>query len=192
MGAQKIEPNEVIEFWQNAGRNKWFSQDDSFGKSIHEKFFRLWQTALSGRLREWQKSDEGLLALALILDQFPRKMFQNDPRAFCSDHDALKIARIAVENDADKRIEKDLRGFFYMPFEHSEKLSDQEQSIELFKSFHNAIKLLDAKQSRMNKRFSMTMILIADGWLHHLNRDINKTANFLLHLKVLSSSPLKR
>jgi len=134
MGTQQIEPNEVIEFWLDAGRNKWFGQDDSFGKNIHEKFFRLWQTALSGRLREWQKTDEGLLALALIFDQFPRKMFHNDPRAFCSDHDALKIARLAVEHNADKRIEKDLRGFFYMPFEHSEKLSDQEQSIELFKS----------------------------------------------------------
>jgi len=107
MGTQQIEPNEVIEFWLDAGRNKWFGQDDSFGKNIHEKFFRLWQTALSGRLREWQKTDEGLLALALIFDQFPRKMFHNDPRAFCSDHDALKIARLAVEHDADKRIEKD-------------------------------------------------------------------------------------
>ena len=145
MGTQQIEPNEVIEFWLDAGRNKWFGQDDSFGKNIHEKFFRLWQTALSGRLREWQKTDEGLLALALIFDQFPRKMFHNDPRAFCSDHDALKIARLAVKNDADKRIGKDLRGFFYMPFEHSEKLSDQEQSIELFKSLNDQDLLTEAE-----------------------------------------------
>ena len=137
MGTQQIEPNEVIEFWLDAGRNKWFGQDDSFGKNIHEKFFRLWQTALSGRLKEWQKTDEGLLALAIIFDQFPRKMFHNDPRAFCSDHDALKIARLAVKNDADKRIGKDLRSFFY--------ISDQEQSIELFKSLNDQDLLTEAE-----------------------------------------------
>lgn len=145
MGGRQIEPHEIIFFWQYAGKEKWFGEDEQFGKEISDKYFLLWQTALSGRLRSWQASDDGLLALILVFDQFSRNMFRNDPRAYCSDYDALKTARLALENETDQRTNPELRGFLYMPFAHSEKLADQEKSIELFTALNNADLLREAE-----------------------------------------------
>ena len=145
MGKLQIAPSEIISFWLNAGKDKWFSQDEQFGALIRENFLTLWRAALAGRLKHWLESDEGLLALTIILDQFPRYMFRDDPRAYCSDKDARKTAQLALENHTDQRIAPELRGFLYMPFEHSEEIADQEKSIELFTALKNEIMLQSAE-----------------------------------------------
>lgn len=125
--------HEVIEFWKKAGHESWFKKSDAFDEEIHEKFGDLWQKAANGELDDWQKTAEGSLALLLLLDQFSRNMFRNDARAFSCDHKALNIAKNAVKLGFDEKIEKSLRAFFYLPFEHSEDIDDQEQSLKLFK-----------------------------------------------------------
>lgn len=148
MGQKGIEPEEVISFWLKAGREKWLSEDEQFDKLVRDDFLEVWQTALSGRLNYWRDSDKGLLALIIIFDQFPRRMFRNDPRAFCSDYDARKIANLAVETQADQRTGPNLRSIFYLPFKHSEKLADQEKSVELFASLDDPELLHDAEHHR--------------------------------------------
>lgn len=148
MGKIDIEPSEVISFWLKAGKDKWRTKDEQFATLVRDKFMELWQTALSGRLNYWRDSDEGLLALTIIFDQFPRVMFFNDPRAFCSDYDARKTAKLALEKQADQRVESQLRSVFYLPFEHSEKLADQQKSVELFTTLDNPDMLHEAEQQR--------------------------------------------
>ncbi|AQT43016.1 Uncharacterized conserved protein, DUF924 family [Bartonella apihabitans] len=182
MGKLQITPGEIISFWLDAGKDKWFGQDEQFDALIRENFLTLWRVALSGRLKHWLESDEGLLALTIILDQFPRYMFRGDPRAYCSDNDARKIAQLALEKRTDQRIAPELRGFLYMPFEHSEKIADQEKSIELFTAlkmkpccrvpkfiatssgnsvaFLNATKLLAARPALTNRFFLIKIIII--------------------------------
>ena len=145
MGKLQITPGEIISFWLDAGKDKWFGQDEQFDALIRENFLTLWRAALSGRLKHWLESDEGILALTIILDQFPRYMFRDDPRAYCSDNDARKIAQLALEKQTDQRIAPELRGFLYMPFEHSEKIADQEKSIELFTALKNETLLQSAE-----------------------------------------------
>lgn len=74
----------------------------------------------------------GCLALVIVLDQSPRNMFRDDPRAFATDGNAL--AQAALARGDDKSLNALQRQFLFMPFQHSEALEDQRRSIELFAS----------------------------------------------------------
>lgn len=125
-------PSDIVSFWRNAGYERWYGKDDAFDQELRDRFMGTWEAARDGKLSAWQDSDEGALALLIVLDQFPRNMFRNDPRAFSTDALARTIASRAVAERRDQRIETGLRAFIYLPFEHSEDMADQERSIELF------------------------------------------------------------
>ena len=36
-------------------------------------------------LQDWRTTDDGLLALVIVFDQFPRNMFRNDARTYATD-----------------------------------------------------------------------------------------------------------
>ena len=125
-------PSDIVSFWRNAGYERWYGKDDAFDQELRDRFMGTWEAARDGKLSAWQDSDEGALALLIVLDQFPRNMFRNDPRAFSTDALARTIASRAIAEGRDQRIETGLRAFIYLPFEHSEDMADQERSIELF------------------------------------------------------------
>ena len=133
-----ISPADVLSFWREAGYDRWYSKDDGFDADIRSRFLATWEAARDGRLDAWQDSDDGALALVIVLDQFPRNMFRNDARAFSTDPLARKVALRAIEEGRDARIDPDLRAFLYLPFEHSEDMADQEFCIELFKALGDA------------------------------------------------------
>ena len=66
-----------------------------------------------------------MLALLLLLDEFPRRMFRGTSRAFETDDQALELARTAIIKHFDDRIDKQFKLFFYLPFLNSESMGDQ-------------------------------------------------------------------
>ena len=129
-----VTPHDIITFWRSAGPDKWYAKDDTFDQELRDRFMDTWEAARDGKLGAWQDSDEGALALLIVLDQFPRNMFRNDARAFSTDALARSVATRAIAEGRDRRIEQEMRAFMYLPFEHSEDITDQERSIALFKS----------------------------------------------------------
>ncbi len=129
-------PNDVVGFWRKAGPRKWFAKDHAFDAAIALKFEQTHYRASMRRYDAWRETPIGAMALMILLDQFPRNMYRNTPHAFATDPLARMFAReaIAAGHDQDPAIEADLRPFFYLPFEHSESLVDQEFSVELFAS----------------------------------------------------------
>jgi uncharacterized protein (DUF924 family) len=125
---------EVVSFWQEAGPDRWFNKDAAFDQRIRERFLATYETAAAGKLSSWEESAQGALALLILLDQFPRNMFRGDARAFATDPLARAVAAGAIVRGFDSQVTKDLRGFFYLPFEHSEDLADQERCIALHKA----------------------------------------------------------
>jgi uncharacterized protein (DUF924 family) len=125
---------EVVSFWQQAGPDRWFKKDASFDREIRDRFFDTYEAAAAGKLSDWEQSAQGALALLILLDQFPRNMFRGDARAFATDPLARAVTAGAIVRGFDSQVPKELRGFFYLPFEHSEDLADQERCIAL----HNA------------------------------------------------------
>jgi uncharacterized protein (DUF924 family) len=59
-------------------------------------------------------------------------MFRDTPQAFATDPQALAIAEKAVVHGLDRQLLFVQRWFMYLPFEHSENLVDQRQSVQLF------------------------------------------------------------
>ena len=126
-------PAEILSFWREAGRDRWYEKDDAFDAEVRRRYLELWRMAAAGGLSSWEASDEGALALTIVLDQFPRNMFRATAEAFASDAQALEVASRAVARGADRRIEPVLVEFLYMPFMHSEHLADQLRCVELFR-----------------------------------------------------------
>jgi uncharacterized protein (DUF924 family) len=125
---------DVISFWRKAGPDRWFDKDATLDKEIHERFFDTYEAAAAGKLSNWEHDAQGALALLILLDQFPRNMFRGDARAFATDALARAVTAGAIIRGFDSQVPKELRGFFYLPFEHSEDLADQERAIALHKA----------------------------------------------------------
>ena len=123
----------VLAFWREAGPKKWFTKDAAFDETLRTRFLETYEAAAAGNLAEWETAPESALALVIVLDQFPRNMFRGDARAFAADPLARQIADRALAKGFDRSVPPGDRAFFYLPFEHSESLADQERCVELFR-----------------------------------------------------------
>jgi uncharacterized protein (DUF924 family) len=130
-------PEDVLSFWRAAGAEKWFAKDDAFDAEIRSRFLPAYEAAAGGALSDWEATPEGALALAIVLDQFPRNMFRGDARAYAADAVARGVAERALARGFDQRIPEGERMFLYLPFEHSEALADQERCCALFRALGN-------------------------------------------------------
>jgi len=131
-------PAEVLTFWRAAGPDKWFNKNAAFDAEIRSLFLLTYEAAAAGRLADWGATPEGALALVIVLDQFPRNMFRGTPRVYAADPLARTVADRAIERGYDVHCPAAERSFFYLPFEHSEELADQERCIALNRTHGDA------------------------------------------------------
>jgi uncharacterized protein (DUF924 family) len=129
-----VEPRQVLDFWREAGPDKWFARDEAFDARFRQAFLDAHWAASRGELEHWVDSADGALALVLLLDQFPRNCFRRSGHAYATDPLARHYATRAIEAGLDARVEPALRVFMYMPFEHSEDMADQLRTIELMRA----------------------------------------------------------
>jgi uncharacterized protein (DUF924 family) len=132
MGTVPAEARAVLDFWFiESTPDNWFRKNDDFDGEIHDRFGPVYRRACDGELGDWIESPEGCLALVIVLDQFPRNMFRDDPRAFATDPHARILLRHMLDMGYDKGLGALQRQFLYMPLQHSENRDDQELSISL-------------------------------------------------------------
>lgn len=132
--------SEVLDFWfaapdsseRGRPRRCWFEKSDAFDAEIRSRFLSLHERAAAGKLSDWVNTPLAALALAVLLDQFPRNMFRGEARAFATDPLALRVARDMVEHGFDSLLRPAERWFVYLPFEHAEDLAAQRRSLALF------------------------------------------------------------
>lgn len=136
------EPAEVVEFWcELLNPEHWFSPPPQLDAHIRLRFAAT-HLALSRHVPDaWRETPEARLATVIVLDQFPRNMYRGSPLAFATDWIALREARLALAAGADTKVVFGHRHFFYLPFEHSEELADQDRSVALFKSLGDRLYL---------------------------------------------------
>ena len=133
---------DILNFWfedldltrEREKRDLWFKSTPEFDQAIRDNFLTAYEDAAAGLLDEMMRCRESCLALILILDQFSRNLFRNNPQAFAADSKAREIARHALDNGFDQDLSEFVKIFFYLPFKHSEELADQELSVKLFSS----------------------------------------------------------
>jgi uncharacterized protein (DUF924 family) len=126
-----VGPAQVLAFWREAGRERWFAADAAFDAAIRERFLGLHEAASQGLLAAWEDTADGALALLIVLDQFPRNMFRGTARAFASDMQARAVAARALARGFDLRFANPERRFFYLPYMHSEDMDDQQRCLSL-------------------------------------------------------------
>ncbi len=138
--AAGIDPAAILDFWfgppgsESRGRDRpqWFTRDAAFDTAIRARFAPLVEQALAGGLRQWEETSDGALALLILLDQFPRNLFRGQAKAFAGDAAARGVADRAIARGFDQGRPACERIFFYLPFEHSEEIADQDRSCALF------------------------------------------------------------
>ena len=139
---------EVLAFWFGLRPEQWFKVDPTFDEEVRERFLNLYE--LKRRLPAETFLADPLTALAatILFDQFPRNMFRGHADQFQTDHLALAIAKGAVKLEFDDAVAQKERPFFYLPFEHSEDLADQNRSVQLFTALGDDYNLGFAKKHR--------------------------------------------
>jgi len=135
-------PSEILAFWFADGpdtfREAWFKRDDSFDAAIRDRFGAVAAQGRAGALNDWAATAEGALALAILLDQFPRNLHRGSAEAFAADPMMRDIARGAVlARRLDLALTPTQRAFLYLPFEHSEAMPDQDLSVALFEGLRD-------------------------------------------------------
>ena len=133
-----IAPADVVSFWRDAGMAKWFGGGEAFDDECRARWQDAHFAAARRELEHWLGDAEGALALAILLDQIPRNIFRGSGHAFATDPLALYYARRAIDAGFDVRVEAPLRMFFYLPFEHSEAMADQDRAVALFEALGDA------------------------------------------------------
>jgi uncharacterized protein (DUF924 family) len=136
---------EVLDFWFGpAGspeygrpRDAWFRKSDAFDDAIRTRFLELHRQAADGHLQPWRTAPDSLLALIVVLDQFPRNLFRGTSRAFATDARALAAAQLTVARGFDRLLLPVQRWFVYLPFEHAEDLALQRRCMELFEGLRS-------------------------------------------------------
>jgi uncharacterized protein (DUF924 family) len=134
-----IRPDDVLQFWfgtvdgkgLTVPQEKWFAKNPDFDQACRDGFGAAWEVARTGGYDDWQGLPRAALALVVLLDQIPRNIFRGDPRSYATDSKALEVARAALANGFDENLTPLENIFLFLPFEHSEKLDDQNQSVAL-------------------------------------------------------------
>ncbi len=124
-------PREVVDFWLSQPEEAYFAADEDFDERLRKKFAASHAAALSGDLDGWADSRDGRLALILLLDQMSRNLKRGTPAMFAADPKALALAARAIELGDDDGCEASVKRWYYMPFMHSEELSDQKRCVDL-------------------------------------------------------------
>ncbi|MFW7381355.1 MAG: DUF924 family protein [Oligoflexus sp.] len=112
--------------------DRWFQKDAAFDQEIRKKFEEYLQPAAWGAFDRWNLHDDSRVALLVLLDQFPRNIYRNDPKSFYFDQKALHISMEGIHSEHFLRVPVVYAYFSIMPTMHAESLEAQETGIAAF------------------------------------------------------------
>ena len=116
---------EVLDFWfkESSSKDHW-AKNDEYDQKIRDRFLEDVEKAIKNEYDDWQDEARSSLALIILLDQFSRNLFRNDPKSYSQD----TKARLLVIEGVDRQYLEDLdvpeRLFYLLPLIHSEEMQD--------------------------------------------------------------------
>jgi uncharacterized protein (DUF924 family) len=134
---------------------RWYGKQPAIDSEIRARF----EPALLAATRDgaqwdrevadWQREPLGLLALVILLDQFPRNMYRDSARMYAYDDLALGVTALAIREYEQRSLSLVQRMFLYVPLMHAENLTLQQAMVARFES----LVALAAEKSPQNKAF---------------------------------------
>lgn len=137
------DPRAVLDYWFSdalvampeelgAHFKRWFMSGDTLDGEVRERFGSWVEQASSGGLDAWRAEPEAMLALIILLDQFPRNIWRGGARAFAHDALALQHSDALIASGRDRELHFLERGFAYMPHQHVEDLAAQDAGVTAY------------------------------------------------------------
>jgi uncharacterized protein (DUF924 family) len=157
----------VLRFWFALEPKQWWTADETLDHRIREQFLDLWSEQRQLPAECFVGDPLTALAGVILFDQYPRNMFRDHAEQFATDPLALAVASAAVDLGLDDALEREERGFLYMPFEHSENIADQNRGLLLFTKLGDSNALDYAKKHHA--------IIERFGRFPHRNRMLGRT-----------------
>jgi uncharacterized protein (DUF924 family) len=129
---------DVLRFWfVELAAPDWFMRNEAVDDRIRQRFLSLHGHIAAVGGVPMTSPPRMLLAAVLVLDQFSRNLYRDDPRAFAADAAARELARRIVARGCDRAMTPQERLFAYLPFEHSENAEDQALAVRLIAALGN-------------------------------------------------------
>lgn len=127
-------PEDILKFWfEESDSEQHFAGGPDFDKEIKDRFEATIQAAKACELWSWRTTSRGRLAEIIVLDQFSRNVYRDDPRAFSSDDMACALCQELIQADDFDDLSDQEKHFALMPLMHSESLTvHQELAVPLF------------------------------------------------------------
>jgi len=132
----------LLEWWFGWGTSPQAVADEKstpwFGKQYdaeaQERFGPLVEQALAGGLEDWLESPQGWLGLVLLLDQLPRMIYRDTPRAFEGDRRAQVLVMQGLDRAWDYQLLPLQRVFILLVLGHAEVLDWQNTCVERYQT----------------------------------------------------------
>jgi uncharacterized protein (DUF924 family) len=134
---------------------RWYGKEPAIDDEIRARFEPLLLAATRDgarwdrELADWQQAPLGLLALVVLLDQFPRNMYRDSARMYAYDDLALSVTALAIGEYEERPLSLVQRMFLYVPLMHSENLTLQQAMVMRFEGLVEQAAL----RSPQNKAF---------------------------------------
>ena len=133
-----IEAKSILDFWFiECSPKMWFKKSNEFDALIRSRFLSTIKKSLKINIDEVNIALDTYLSLIILLDQFTRNVFRNSSKSFEGDNKAVKLTKIAIDNNFIKGLNHHYNSFFLMPLMHSENILDHRLGLPLFKKFTN-------------------------------------------------------
>ncbi len=166
----KARQDEILHYWfgniestvlpTENRQHIWTSREAAVRDEVKTLFLDDVTKARAGKLQDWEPTPKGSLALILLFDQFPRKLYDSDAKAYESDQKALDLCLIGVEKGDDHNVSLIERAFFYSPLMHSESMEMQSISVRAYQmlvdlSFPEAVAMFDGFLQQALKNYEV-------------------------------------
>ncbi len=128
-----MQATDTLHFWfDELDNQRRFAKDAALDALMGERFGSALQAAIRGELAHWRATPQGRLAEIIVLDQFSRNIFRDQPSAFAQDPQALALSQALVASGQALSLSPEQRAFAYMPYMHSESALIHSQAVLLF------------------------------------------------------------
>ena len=132
---------EILNFWfiESSQQDHW-SKNNEYDKKIYDLFMVDLEKAIRNEYDDWQDNSKSSLALIILLDQFSRNLFRNDPRSYAQDTKSRLLVTEGVDREYLDELDPPERLFYLLPLVHSEEMQDHlfvQQLGEVFLKDHS-------------------------------------------------------
>ena len=110
-------------FKESSSKDHW-AKNDEYDQKIRDRFLKDVEKAIRNEYDDWQDEAKSSLALIILLDQFSRNLFRNDPRSYSQDTKARLLVIEGVDRQYLEELDMPERLFYLLPLIHSEEMQD--------------------------------------------------------------------